>query len=172
VGSGWLSQLIIPISAVVITCGLLGIAIYFTIKGLGHSFDHLFHKTEPVAPDPTDFESEAPSDWLGTFWVVLVSGLLATASIVLLYYLRDDPITETSVVLERDQSVLENIPDELRDNFEKDLKLFHKTQDSLWSNQRMRDTALPSVPKTMVHVGRGNTERFPGTSEGGPSEGD
>lgn len=116
VGSGWLSQLIIPISAVVITCGLLGIAIYFTIKGLGHSFDHLFHKTEPVAPDPTDFESEAPPDWSGTFWVALVSGLLATASIVLLYYLRDDPITETPVVLERDQSVLENIPDELRED--------------------------------------------------------
>lgn len=94
----------------------MGIAIYFTIKGLGHSFDHLFHKTEPVAPDSTDFESEAPSDWSGTFWVALVSGLLATASIVLLYYLRDDPITETPVVLERDQSVLENIPDELRED--------------------------------------------------------
>lgn len=195
---GWLSQLISSRAlAAVIVCGLFGIAVYSIIKGLGYSFDYLFHKNEPVVlPDhPKDLApaaaatTQVPPSWSGAKIIIL--SLLASAAALLVYYWKNNPIATGTPVIreeippiiretpppatvigrgERDQSVLNNLPVSVRESFAKILKVFHGAQDSPWNDRETSDTAdrLPSVPNSAVRS-RVGTPSIPGTVVGGRS---
>nr|YP_004927711.1 hypothetical protein TrlaMp63 [Treubia lacunosa]AEH99758.1 hypothetical protein TrlaMp63 [Treubia lacunosa] len=103
-----------------------------------------------IDPVVTSAPAEQAAPGTNYLWVSFVV-CAAVASIVLLYYITRDPITDIPIMRERDESVLSTIPENLRDQFSKDLALFNKRNDSFI--MKNPEAALPSVPKGIIRPG-------------------